>query len=283
MKPRSCESFDNGWKLLRSGVFLVRLDNERGTDFSAGTADAFETHEQRKEGIPKREFDHSPLVTALLESGHAWEQTILQDHLAQRVLIAEGDGPLYARRFTWEATVDLLKKAEPGSYVYQPTLHLPRSFYRRFEIEADLLTISDNHPDLLAVSAGDDGARIFRVTDLKRGQTLQLTHRVQVLLYALELDEILRDVVIEDARVDLDLGSVWLGAHREPTTFTLRDFRPHLEKFLRHDLMTILTGKAMKARWHVQHRCEWCEYFHGCCDKPALKPWKRLCPASLSS
>ena len=34
------------------------------------------------EGLPVPEFDHSPLVKAILDSGYLWEQTVLQQYLA---------------------------------------------------------------------------------------------------------------------------------------------------------------------------------------------------------
>ncbi|NUQ66301.1 MAG: hypothetical protein HUU20_27890, partial [Pirellulales bacterium] len=218
---------------------------------------------QRKEGIPQREFDHSPLVKALLESGYGWEQVVLAEYLAGRVLIAAGDGPSHTRRFDWPETLDLLRTAEPGTWLYQPTLHLPPAFYSRYGIDASLVTVSDNHPDLIAVSADEEGNRRLKLIDLKRGESLQLTHRVQVLLYALELDTIVRDERIA-AAVDLDTGAVWLGGQPEPTEFPLGDFRPHLEGFLRHDLVRVLRTEAHQARWHVQSRCEWCEFFRHC-------------------
>ena len=219
---------------------------------------------QRKEGIPPREFDHSPVIKALLDSGYGWEQAVLDEHLAGRVSVAPGDGPCHTRRFDWQQTLDLLRSAEPGTYVYQPTLHLPPAFYERYGIDASLVTISDNHPDLIAVTAGEGGQRRLRLIDLKRGESLQLTHRVQVLLYALELDAILREQRIDDLRVELERAAVWLGAQPAPTEFPLADFRPHLESFLRHDLMRVLRTEAHQARWHVQFRCEWCEFFRHC-------------------
>jgi len=234
-------------------------DCERFLRFHAAGAEL-----QRKEGIPKREFDHSPLVKALLESGYAWEQTVLEQYVGERVFIAAGDGPNHTRRFDWHQTCELLRTAKPGSYVYQPTLHLPGVFYDCYGIDPSLVTISDNHPDLIEVIEGEDGRRRLRVTDLKRGESLQLTHRVQVLLYALELDTILREQRIDDARVDMENGSVWLGSQPEPTEFLLGDLRPHLEDFLRHDLVRILRAGVDEAHWHVHFRCEWCEFFRYC-------------------
>ncbi|MBL7037574.1 MAG: UvrD-helicase domain-containing protein [Pirellulaceae bacterium] len=234
-------------------------DCERFLRFHAAGAEL-----QRKEGIPKREFDHSPLVKALLESGYAWEQTVLEQHMDGPVFIATGDGPCHTRRFDWQETQELLRTAKPGSYVYQPTLHLPAAFYERYGIDPTLVTISDNHPDLIAIVGDEDGHRRFHLIDLKRGESLQLTHRVQVLLYAMELDTIVRDQRIDDAQVDLQIGSVWLGSQPEPTACSLGELRPHLENFLRYDLIRILRGSVADAHWHVHSRCEWCEFFRYC-------------------
>ena len=219
---------------------------------------------QRKEGIPPREFDHSPLVKALLESGHAWERAVLDQHLAGQVAVAPGDKPLHTRRFDWPQTLELLRSAQPGTFIYQPTLHLPRTFYERFGIDPSLVTISDNHPDLIAVLAGPEERRLLRLIDLKRGQSMQLTHRVQVLLYALELDAIVGTGRGDGLGVDLQTGAVWLGSQSAPTEFAIGELRPHLEGFLRHDLMRILRAEAHEVRWHVQYRCEWCEFFRHC-------------------
>ena len=105
---------------------------------------------------------------------------------------------------------------------------------------------------------------MLRLIDLKRGESLQLTHRVQVLLYALELDAVVRQEGLDDVRVDLETGGVWLGSHAAPTEFLVGDLRPHLESFLRQDLVRILRTAADEARWHVHFRCEWCEFFKHC-------------------
>ena len=221
--------------------------------------------EQRaKEKIPERQFDHSPLMKAILESGYDWEEAVLRDYLGSQVHVAPGTGRPSTRRFDWDATVKLLRKAKPGTYLYQPTFRVPQAFYDRFGLDAKVLTISDNHPDLIAVLANGAGQRSLRVLDVKRGNSLRLTHRVQILLYALELESILAEVGIGDATVDLDQGAVWLGGEPEPTLFDLGDFRPHLEAFLRQDVPRIMALDASAVNWHFYFRCEWCEYFDHC-------------------
>lgn len=223
---------------------------------------------QRKlDKVPARAFDQSPLMKAILESGYSWEEMVLDKYLKSKAKVAPGKGDVYTRRFDWDATLDLLKTAKPGTYLYQPTLRTPRAFYDRYDIDPVLVTVSDNHPDLIAILPDSGRGRLLRVLDVKRGEALKMTHRVQILLYALQLADILTEHGIADAAADLDLGGVWLGGQSEPTVFDLADFRPHLETFLHDDLMRILRADLGDVNWHVYFRCEWCEYFDHCRDQ----------------
>ena len=226
------------------------------------------TPEHRKRlGLPEPKFDGSPLVEAVLESGHQWEQEVVEKLLRGRVAVAPGSGELHTRRWTITETLRLLRTTPVGRFLYQPTLAPPRRFYDAFDIDPKLVAISDNHPDLIEVLSDGAGGRLLRVIDLKRGEALKLTHRVQILFYALELQALLDDAGIPDARVDLDRGAVWLGQHSEPELFDLGAFRPHLERFLRHSLTRVLAGKPSAAHWHLYERCEWCEFFSHCRDE----------------
>lgn len=219
---------------------------------------------RRREGIPEPAFDHSPIVKAILASGYRWEEEVVRELLRDRVVVAAGDGPLHTRRLPLERTLGGLRREPVGRFLYQPTLAPPRRFYDAFGIDPKLVTVSDNHPDLIAILPDAAGGRLFRVVDVKRGDSLKLTHRVQVLLYALELQSLIEAEGIPSARVDLEHGAVWLGKRPEPEVFGLGDFRPHLEKFLREDLGRILAASAQEARWHLYPRCEWCEFFDHC-------------------
>jgi predicted RecB family nuclease len=220
--------------------------------------------QRKREGIPEPEFDHSPLVASILDSGFRWEEEVIERLLKGRVVVAEGTGELHTRRLSPAQTVRCLRCEKAGRFLYQPTLSPPRGFYETYGIDPKRVVVSDNHPDLIAILPGEDGRRLLRVVDVKRGEALKLTHRVQILFYALELQALLDAEGITSARVDLDHGAVWLGKQPEPETFNLSAFRPHLERFLRHDLTRILAGSAEDARWHLYARCEWCEFFEHC-------------------
>jgi len=235
------------------------LDCQRFLRFHAASPET-----RRAEDLPAPEFDHSPLLKAVLDSGYVWEKTVVEQHLGSNVFVAPGDGELHTRRFDWSATLDLIRQAPAGTFIYQPTLRLPLAFYERYGIDPGVVAISDNHPDLISVLDDGGGGRVLRVMDVKRGETLHLTHRVQVLLYTLELEAILWAQAIDGVRVDLKTGEVWLGSQTAPTEFDLTDLRPHLESFLRRDLMAILRSPPDEADWHVYFRCEWCDFFDHC-------------------
>lgn len=218
-------------------------------------------------GIPEAEFEHSAVTRAMMESGCRWEQTVLEQLLTGPVWIAPGDGPLAQRRFSWSESQRLLREAPVGSHIYQPTLRLPRGFYQRYGIDPALVVIHDNHPDLVSVIDGGGGRRLLRVTDVKLGESLHLAYRVQVLLYSLELEALCAAGLLGETEADLAFGQVWLGGKREPELCGLSDLRPHVERFLRSDLMRILGAPAAAARWHLYYRCEWCDFFGHCRDE----------------
>lgn len=233
-------------------------DCERFLYYSSATP-----RERQRQDIPKPAFDQSPLVESILASGYQWEREVVERLLKGKVVVAAGSGELHTRRLPLAQTLRHLQREPAGRFLYQPTLAPPPDFYEVHGIDPRLVLLSDNHPDLIAVLPGEDGGRLLRIVDLKRGEALKLTHRVQILFYALELQAML-DAEGIDARVDREHGGVWLGKQPEPEVFNLGDFRPHLERFLRHDLGRILAGAARAAHWHLYDRCEWCEFFDSC-------------------
>src|SRR5262249_5105606 len=174
--------------------------------------------------IPEQEFDRSPLMQAILASGYRWEEEVVGRLLKGKVHVAAGERELNKNRFGLDDTIALLRTATPGSYIYQAPLRATQGFYARHGLDTVLVAIADNHPDLIAVLP-EAGRRLLRVIDVKRGAVLHLTHRIQILFYCLELQAMLEDAGIADARVDLERAAVWLGGHDAPEEFDLAAVR----------------------------------------------------------
>lgn len=215
--------------------------------------------------VPRLEREESPVTAAVMESGGQWEVQVLERHLGSAAHLAQGEGPLHQRYFTWENSLGLLRDARPGSWIYQPTLRAPEHFYQRYQLDPRQVHISDNRPDLIQVLDAPQGSgRLLRLVDMKRGAAVRSTHQIQILFYALELESILAEASILDARVDLQQGAVWLGGQAHPSLCDLEGVRPHLESLLAQDLSAVLEAPLEEVRWHVQARCEWCPFFDHC-------------------
>lgn len=198
----------------------------------------------------------------VLEEGACWEEEVLAEHLDGEAWVAPGDGPISERYWSTEDTVELLKQAAPGQWIYQPTLRVPELFYERYGIDPEQVVMSDCRPDLVQVVEHDGGTK-FVVVDVKRGESLKPTYRVQVLMYALILECLLEEEKL-DAQVATDEGAVWLGGQSEPTMCALHQLRPHVVEFLRDEMPELLDQPADEVPWHIHYRCEWCEYFDHC-------------------
>jgi hypothetical protein len=126
-------------------------DCERFFYFSSATPE-----QRKKENIPTPEFDHSPLVESILDSGHRWEKEVVENLLRGRVVVATGAGELHTRRLSPAQTLHCLRHERPGRYLYQATLSPPRQFYEAYGIDPGLVVVSDNHPDLIEVLPDSD-------------------------------------------------------------------------------------------------------------------------------
>jgi hypothetical protein len=219
---------------------------------------------QKAEGVPKHKPDTSPVMEAIREAGYSWEETVVGKHLKGKALIAPGapGAPVRDRRFGRDETLVALGAAKSGQYVYQGSLRAPTRFYERFGIDPAVVYFSDNHPDLVAVR-DVGGKRRFQIIDIKRSDTAKAVHRIQILLYAWELQEILVEEGI-DGEVEVSQGGVWLGNADAAIDLALDPVATHVARFLRTDLPRVCNEAADKAAWHLHFRCEWCDYFDHC-------------------
>ncbi|MDY0001352.1 MAG: AAA domain-containing protein [Polyangia bacterium] len=228
---------------------------------------------REREGVPSASADRRPVTQAVLERGYSWEERVLRDHLGGQAIVATPKArkertPLCERRHSLEESLELFARAPEGSYIYQATLRPPPAFYERLGMDPGIVQLRDNYPDLIQVVRspgvrGRVGRRLLRVIDVKASAALKIPHRVQVALYALELQSILEASGIR-ADTDLDEGRVWLHETNEPAEFDLAMVVPHVERFLSEDLQRVLAKPAEEAAWHLYFHCEWCEYFNHC-------------------
>lgn len=220
------------------------------------------------EGIPPYDEDRSLLTKAILKSGYDWEGEVLDSHLVDSAVIAPPppDNPAAPRTdrvHSVAQTIEALRHAAPGQYIYQPTLIATDGFYDKYDLDRELIEFGECRPDLLMITAGEDGTKQVTVLDLKATDESKLSHKIQSTLYTVILEHALADHGITDLATTRQ-GGVWLYQHEEPELFDLSSVRPPLELFLTQQLQPILAAPASEAFWHLYFRCEWCEFHQHC-------------------
>ena len=219
---------------------------------------------------PRPEEDMRTSRQRRLQEGLDWEEELI-GQLGERVRIGSGGEGITERRFTVEESLDLFRTAPVGTWIYQPTLQPGMSFRRRYKLEEVFL--SSNRPDLIEVRAeiGADGAptgrRRLQIVDIKRSTSVHRSHRLQILFYALELEDILEHAGIDtgnNAVADVDEGGIWLRDQPAPEAVDLRLLRGRMQKILLHDMQRLQKMAPDQADWLLQEHCEWCAYLPNC-------------------
>lgn len=206
--------------------------------------------------------DNNP-PSPILKGGEDWEKEVIQ-MLGEDVKIANNSEDITKSSFTVEEFKEWILNPNPR-YIYQPTLRAVDSFYKRFDIESSTLHFSDCRPDLIEAFETENGWK-FRIIDIKASETMKISHRVQVILYELLLKEFLKEHQIE-AEVDSDFAGVWTYKQLEPSLTNIREIKPFIESFLKEDIQRIVAEDEDDLFWHIDFRCEWCEYFDFCNEK----------------
>ncbi|MFC2177498.1 hypothetical protein ACFLRH_03685, partial [Actinomycetota bacterium] len=236
---------------------------------------------RQEEGIPPVEHDFSPVTQAVLDGGMEWEREVLADHLQGPVILpqlgeaASEGADVSDRKLSYADTVAALDVLAAGESIYQPTLHVPDRFYSRFGLDRNLIEFRDCYPDLLMALDGPVG-RAVGVIDIKASNMMKLSHRIQVGVYTLILEEILAEEGI-GASISR-MGGVWLYGQPEPEWFNLANIIPPIATFLEEELPRVLRQGKDDTFWHLNYRCEWCEYFSHCHNEADLTDNVSLVP-----
>lgn len=219
------------------------------------------TPEQERDaaGIPPAAVETGPVTRALLEAGIRWEEEVVRQRLAGRVLVPDGAGRITDRSFSIEETFNLLPRLNPREAIYQTTIPVSVHFLRGYGLDPGVHRFAPCRPDLILM---DDRGRL-QVIDIKASEELSISHRIQATLYALILDHAL-DLLDLDLLVDRDHAAIWLHGQTAPEPFDLHLNIRVAEEFLRHRLPEILSGPASDLAWHITPRCESCGFYPHC-------------------
>ncbi|MFP4654462.1 MAG: AAA domain-containing protein [Methanohalobium sp.] len=219
-------------------------------------------NERNNEGIPEIEHDQNPIMRILLKTGIEWEEEVITDKLGDNVIVPEGEGALNERAHTFAETLDIIKGIKSGQNIYQPTIHVPKQFLKKYNLSSDLYRFPPCRPDLIRLIE-DNEKNVLQIIDIKASDDITPSHRVQTALYSLMLQESLKEQGF-DIKVDLKKAGIWLYEQDEPELFDLHFDIKMVENFLQNHLPVILKSPIDKLSWHLYHRCELCEFYRHC-------------------
>ncbi len=214
--------------------------------------------------LPSGALRPSLAARFLTEEGERWETEVVTELIpAGRLHMAAPGMPNPGKhRLAPARTQTLLGTARPGEYLFQATLVPPRDLLAPYGLDPALCRFNECIPDLLAVLDGG----LVRVVDVKASELLRGSHRVQVALYAIVLDRVLRGLGLP-LRADVERGGVWLHGQEEPEWFELAPGMRVLRDFFAGDLPPMLAADPLAVGWHLHSRCEWCPFYHHCRDE----------------
>lgn len=218
--------------------------------------------ERARVNIPQSQFNHSLSLSAILQSGHDWEEEVIEKKISSPIHIADREGPIHTRTHTLGETLVALRMMKPGDYLYQPTIQMPDTLYEELGIDREKYAFPPCRPDLLYL-AEIEGKPVLQVIDVKASDAMKASHRVQIALYALILAAI-AEIEHLPFEVDLTTGFVWLYQADEPEDFDMDSSLNIVREFLQYSLDEIFTPDVGEVFWHLYFRCEWCEFYETC-------------------
>jgi len=101
--------------------------------------------------------EQDPLQAAIIKGGFEWE-----DKIVEKLVKEEGEANVVQPNeskalFTHSETVEILRTAKAGQYIFQASIEAPPSFYRN--LDKELIVFSVSRPDFLQVLPSEDGLR----------------------------------------------------------------------------------------------------------------------------
>jgi DNA replication ATP-dependent helicase Dna2 len=221
--------------------------------------------ETKRLDIPDELIAKDGINPIIATEGFDWEKRVLEDYLKNDVVISNRDSKksITSCYLNHEEVLQELRNPSK-TYIYQPSLEVPQSFYRKYGIDQEKIKFSTCRPDLLEVTEVH-GLKTFRIIDIKSSEALKISHIIQTAIYALILLTFLEEHGINGA-VDLKQTSIWLHEADSPELTNIDTILPALEEFLHQGISSLTEKDFDQLNWHLDYRCEWCTLYDHCSD-----------------
>jgi len=180
-----------------------------------------------------------------------------------------------------ESSIHRLKEAKPGEILWQTCFKAPESLLSATNnvLIAGInkkLEFTKMFPDYLLIEQGNMGKLAIVIIDAKCSKKMKLSHQVQVTLYTLVLEEIIKVNNLDHICV-ANRGAVWLPSYRLKKdeqylgweTFQLETMKTAVAHFLLSEVTNILSEGVPGANWRLNEKCQTCKFVR-LCKKEAL-------------
>ncbi|KAF9116301.1 Tripartite DNA replication factor [Mortierella sp. AM989] len=161
-----------------------------------------------------------------------------------------------------------LATSAEGTTLCQAIFSLDESFYTS-KLKKAGIVFGRFIPDFIRILPGTlglDGRRKKRlfIIDAKSSSHVKISHQIQVTLYAIFIDHLIK-VYGQEHLLEIDpQGGVWIPQYQDPQSFSLTFMRPIVEKFIFEELPSILMKPLVSAKWHIDSPCHQCDFLTNC-------------------
>jgi DNA replication ATP-dependent helicase Dna2 len=232
---------------------------------------------RRQLDVPEELFSQPSGHTSVLKGGIDWEETVVSTYLVGQVKLGSRPNGASISHCYLDVKETIRELKQPSKrYLYQPSLVVPPRFYEKYGISPENIRFTICRPDLVECIPTEERWK-FRIVDIKSSEALKISHKIQTALYALILALFLEEHEIGGV-VDLQETGIWTYGMTAPQYTNIEQLLPYLEHFLSVELQEIVRKNADDLFWHLDYRCEWCNFYDYCLEKARAESHISLLP-----
>ncbi|MBO0960012.1 DNA2/NAM7 family helicase [Neobacillus sp. MM2021_6] len=229
----------------------------------------------------KKNFGIDPhyLHSKKTKEGFTWEATVLSEITRKELFYANSKlDPVSDVTQQLKKFLSIRHKIVSGGkeilpfYIYSSTSEVPKRFYKTYKTEQEIPRIKPIEIDLVEITK-DENAEKYKLTviDMKSNEEVKPTHKIQVTLYSMILQELLLHdrELNEHFYIDMSengVGGVW--TKKDLTTyqpFDLAPVRDVILSFFQKEMTSILeVDDYLSLHFHLGSVCEGCKFFAHC-------------------